>query len=588
MQVVFSMDGIKNMDQLYTWTTEYLFDSIPGKAEHYHGKDYCEKVIAALSGWKEKNYLGMQGRIANETFSLIAPDDTEYSIAFGINTYEEKLARLEVVIASPDIENYDQRLEKLKIELKDTLIPDWKKCTWIMDEQAAELCKEAYEQAFVVENNLRGFASKVLIHFLGVNWIRCFGLEKIATSVDNLKGKFVQRVPEFDNINTDFMSMTLETLFSVILKGVIYKEESITVGREDFLRIQQKAASQKSGDGIVDYFRGRLLVEKIIWDDLFAPFIDAPDAFKSALHDFVEDRNHVAHSKVLSWNSYQMMLRDFRNLESLINKANLKFDENETSSELFATWEAEQEELDDPEYEKEYIRDRISSETGMDILDESAIVDWFGEVLHNELYSDIYQHYHLDVCFEVSDYSAPSEDSILFSVSCPVEEDGSLRIDVIAESSIDDNLGGDSTCFLVARKEDGEDVCKAEIHFHNGYGSEGENGLMEADENTEYDTSELDDFKAELIAAIDELNPYPAKLDALEYEAKGSEQFVADIPCEQCGKFGISVNEALLPVGKCFYCGNENELEECVRCGALVGTLEHGMCPTCAAYVDEQ
>ncbi len=125
----------------------------------------------------------------------------------------------------------------------------------------------------------------------------------------------------------------------------------------------------------------------------------------------------------------------------------------------------------------------------MDILDESVIEDWFDEVLHEELYIDIYQHYHLDICFEVSDYSAPSEGSLLFSVSCPVEEDGSLRIDVIAESPINDDLGGDSTCFLVARKEDGTDVCQTEVHFHNGNGSEGENGLMEADENTEYDTS---------------------------------------------------------------------------------------------------
>ena len=98
----------------------------------------------------------------------------------------------------------------------------------------------------------------------------------------------------------------------------------------------------------------------------------------------------------------------------------------------------------------------------------------------------------------------------------------------------------------------------------------------------------MDDFKEELQAEIDELNPYPAKLDALEYEAKGTEQFVADIPCEQCGKFGISVNEALLPVGKCCYCGYEHDLEKCVRCGALVGLLEHGLCPTCAAYVDKK
>lgn len=94
----------------------------------------------------------------------------------------------------------------------------------------------------------------------------------------------------------------------------------------------------------------------------------------------------------------------------------------------------------------------------------------------------------------------------------------------------------------------------------------------------------------DIIEAIDELNPYPAQSEGLQYEAKGTEQFVADIPCEQCWKFCISVNEALLPVGKCCYCGYEHELEleECVRCGALVTSLEHGLCPTCAAYVDKQ
>ena len=124
MQIVFSMDGIKDMDQLYTWSTEYLFDSIPGKTEHYHGQDYCEKIIAGLSDWKDKKYLGMQGRIANETFKLFALDDTEYIVAFGINTYEEKLPAADACdTEAEDIEksvrqhDQQQEVEKLKREL---------------------------------------------------------------------------------------------------------------------------------------------------------------------------------------------------------------------------------------------------------------------------------------------------------------------------------------------------------------------------------------------------------------------------------------------------------------------------------------
>lgn len=587
MKIVFSMDGIKNMDQLYTWSLER--DEVIGgevEVEHYHGEGYCKSIVSSLTDWPDANYIGSHNRLANETFTL-TDKGVDYTLSFAIDTYAHKIAHMEVTIKASDSESYDQRLEKLKIALKNRLLPDWQKCTWLLDEQSAKLCKEIYEQAYIIENKLRAFASKVLIHFLGVSWLWRAGLEKQAESVKNLKDKFTQRVPDFEDINTDFLSMTLETLVGIMFEGIVYKDE-VVLSRQQYEVLQGICSNAKSSSSVADYVKARRTVEKNLWSDLFVPYIADPEAFKSATHNFIEDRNHVAHSKVLSWSSYQVMLRDFQELDDQIRLADVKFDTDEASEEVLATWEAEQDEHDDSEYEKEYIRDRISSETGMDILDEIAIEDWFDEVLHDELYSDIYQHYHLDVCFEISDYTAPSEESLLFSVSCPVEEDGSVRIDIFAETSIDDDLGGDSTCFLVARKEDGTEVCQAEIHFHNGNGSEGENGLMEANENTEHDASELNDFEEELIAAIDDLNPYPAILEALAYETKGTEQFVADIPCEQCGKFGVSVNEALLPIGKCCYCGYEHELETCVRCGALVGSLEHGLCPTCAAYVDEQ
>lgn len=586
MRIVFSMDGIKNMDQLYTWEKEQ--DELIGcdaEIEHYHGDKYCGDIVSALKDWPDARYIGSRDRIANETFFMNEKDD--YILSFAIDTYSHKIAHMEVTITAQNTGDYDQKLEKLKIDLKNTLLPDWQECTWLLDEQSAVLCKEAYEQAHIIENKLRAFASKVLIHFLGVSWLRRAGLEKQAESVKNLKDKFTQRVPDFDDINTDFLSMTLETLVGIMFEGVVYKDDVI-LSRQQYEALQGICSDAKSASSVAEYVRARRTVDKNLWTDLFVPFVDDPEAFKTATHNFIEDRNHVAHSKVLSWSSYQVILRDFQEMEKQIRLADEKFDTEETSEEVLATWEAEQDDYDDPEYETEYIRDRISLETGMNILDESAIEDWFDEILLDKLYDDIYQHYHLDVCFEISDYSGPSEESLLFSISCPVEEDGSLRIDVIAECSIDDELGGDSTCTIVARHQDGNDICQAEIHFHNGNGHEGENGLMEADENTEYDTSELDEFKEELIEAIDELNPYPAKLDGLGYESKGTEQFVADIPCEQCGKFGISVNEALLPIGKCCYCGYEQKLERCVRCGELVSSLEHGLCPTCASYVDKQ
>lgn len=591
MHISFSMDGIKNMAQLYTYTPEYSSELGEGSEEHYHGDDYCKRTIMdilsvfAPTDWKCQKYLGSRDRLANETFALVASDDSEYTIAFAINTYSGEAARLEVVITAPEIMGYDHRLEKLKIALKNRLLPDWYQCTWLADEQAAALCKDAYEKTFTIENTLRAFASKVLIHFLGVDWIRKAGLEKEAGSVDTLKEKFIQRVSEFDNINTDFLSMTLETLVKVMFEGVIYKDE-ITLSRQDYIKIQELRDKAKApANSIAEYIKGRRSMDKDIWNDLFAPYIDDQSAFKTAIHNFIEDRNHVAHSKVLSWSAYQVILQDFAKIRSLILEADTKFEHDETSDEIIQTWEAEQEEL---ENDFEYFRDRLSSEAGIDILDADAIRNWFDEVLL-ELFDSVYQHYHFDVCYEISDLISGKGDMV-FVVSCPAVEDGHAKIEVVAEYSIDDDLGSDSICYISARDGDGDEVCKGEIRFHNGDGCENEEGIMEATDNSEYDTSELEDLQNDLFEAIESLNPYPAKLNTLSYENKGAVQFVADFPCEQCGKFGVSIHEDFLPVGRCCYCGFENEMMECERCGELVcaDVLQHGLCPSCVAYIEKQ
>lgn len=592
MRILLSMDGIKNMDQLNIWTIEPSEEFGDIRVEHYHGDDYCKNIVAdvfktlAPSEWANQIYLGSRERIANETFTLSSTVGSEYSISFAINTYNGEAARLEIAITAPETESYDQNLEDLKIALKNRIFPDWQECTWLVDEQAAALCKEAYEKAFTVENNLRAFASKVLIHFLGVNWLKKAGLEKAAESVKSLKEKFIQRVPEFDNINADFLSMTLETLLGVIFEGVIFKD-NVILSLQDYAKVQEMGAKQKvTGGSIADYIKSRRAADKKIWNDLFVPYIDDPDDFKTAAHAFIEDRNHVAHSKVLSWSAYQVILKDFSTMSSLILLADATFEREETADEVLQTWEAEHE---DAEYEREYYRSRLASETGMDILDESGIRNWFDEVLH-DLFSAVYQRYHLDVCYEISDFTTPAAREVVFSISCPAVEDGSARIDAIALYSVDDDLGEDSTCYIIAKDGDGDDICKAEIRFHNGNGHEGEECIMVATDNSEYDTSELDDFRDELFDAIESLNPYPAQLNALAYEHKGAVQFVADFPCGQCGKFGVSIDETFLPIGRCCYCGYENELVKCERCGELVDvdTLEHGLCPSCAAYIDKQ
>ena len=316
MRVVFSSDEIYDLSKLYTYT-QLAGLSSSEREEHYHGKDYVQNVLEEVLlglGWKSSSYVGCEDRLANEAFAVRDPSETEYKISFQIDTYDSgKKAHLEVSIESENRDEYDIHLEQLKIAIKDRLIQDWKQCTWLLDEQSAELCTEAYKKANIVENELRAFISKVLIHFLGVNWICCFGLEKYAESVKELEKKFVQRVPEFDNINTVFLSMTLDTLASVMLKGSTY-EEPVRLTRNDFRLLMEK------GDkiNVHDFLEKRKTPETSIWEDLFAQFIDDEDTFKSALTSFISGRNHIAHSKVLSKSAYDIIMHDFSNMEHKI------------------------------------------------------------------------------------------------------------------------------------------------------------------------------------------------------------------------------------------------------------------------------
>ena len=592
MRIAFSMDGIKTFDLLYTYTLEEQPGFGVGRVEHYHGDIYCRKIIMdvwtslASLDWKEHKYIGSCDRVAKESFKLISKSDSTYWVSFAINTYDGKAARMEVELSAPEGEGYDHRLEKLKIALKNRLLSDWERCTWLVDDQTVELCKDAYEKTFSIENNLRAFASKVLIHFLGVDWIKKAGLEKEAESVDALKDKFTKRVPEFDNINTDFLSMTLETLMKVMFDGIIYKDE-VVLSRLEYQKVQEMQDKGKSpGICIAEYIKKRRTTEKHIWNDLFAPYIAKQDEFKGAIHNFIEDRNHVAHSKVLSWNAYQAILQDFSEIRTLILAADTRFEQEETSDEVVQTWEAEQETA---EAEEEYHRYRLASETGMDILDESGIRDWFEEVLH-DLFNSVYQRYHFDVCYEISDLFLGDEDEMVFTVSSPAVEDGSAIVKVGAKYSIDDELGADSCCYIVAKNNVDHEVCKAVIRFHNGDGCENDEGIMEPIEDSMYDDTELEEFQNELFTAIESLNPYPDELRSRAYQSGDAVQYVADFTCEQCGKLGISIDETFLTIGRCCYCGYENELVKCERCGVLVGIddAEHGLCPSCVAYIDGQ
>ena len=179
-----------------------------------------------------------------------------------------------------------------------------------------------------------------------------------------------------------------------------------------------------------------------------------------------------------------------------------------------------------------------------------------------------------------------SAEQVFFDVTSNAVE--SSKIEIIVQLSLDGDMDSDSELQISCRKADSKEILfSAAIYYHNGSGWEDYfEGTVEVDSNSEYDGSELEEFKQELKEYIDnELNPLISELEAMEYEAgrHGGKNQVADFPCAECGKLGISVLEDFYPFGRCCYCGMENDVYVCDSCGAVFGDGKgkNGICNAC-------
>lgn len=155
--------------------------------------------------------------------------------------------------------------------------------------------------------------------------------------------------------------------------------------------------------------------------------------------------------------------------------------------------------------------------------------------------------------------------------------------------SIDDDMQEDSFLHVIGKNGE-EDLFTATVHYANGSGHEDEECMIQVDNDSVYEDDEIEDFVKELIGYVEnELNPFIEQLQELEDAVKeGGPEPVADFPCEECGKYGVSILESFYPIGKCCYCGNENEVHVCALCGTVFNEWggDEDICNGC--MIDEE
>ena len=579
MTIEFMFHNIKNIGLIYSCEEKY--DENFGcnvKEEEYLGTDYCRNIIRKiLTNFPEIQncvYQEQTQRIANEKYNIELSDAT-YLVSFTIDTFNDKEeTQLEIqIVSSIDNNEYDIFLEKFKVYLKNILLMEWEICTWIIDEQSEYLGMQLYPLIFKAENKIRAFINKVMIRKFGLKWMERIGLEDILKGYNKTNVDFKRKVPEFNDINDCLICSTIESLKKLILESKVY-EPSLKLSDVQSLKIQ-KWLAEKKPNSIFEFLLKERKVKAEIWQDVFEKYFD--HKIDKEIEDFIKNRNHVAHNKLMTKASYEKMKNNILEIQTLFDIADSKFIEEDPSDELYETWTVEYEEIKE---KKEYIYNRIKDETGINILFSEQIFSLF-EYEIKKLYTEIADAEYFSYAVTVSSLNVVENQpnpQILFSVNSNVNETFSFKVYVSVE--ITDGMGEDSYLKLWIEKQDGTIFLETEVIYHNGKAHEDSiECYYIPDSRSSFDNEILKNFIENLKSYIkNDMNKIKIKADSLVFSSvkDGGASPVANIPCWNCSQYYISVNDVLYPYGKCMNCGEENEIFICEKCGNIYPENEGG------------
>ena len=579
MTIEFMFHNIKNIGLIYSCEEKY--DENFGcnvKEEEYLGTDYCRNIIRKiLTNFPEIQncvYQEQTQRIANEKYNIELSDAT-YLVSFTIDTFNDKEeTQLEIqIVSSIDNNEYDIFLEKFKVYLKNILLMEWEICTWIIDEQSEYLGMQLYPLIFKAENKIRAFINKVMIRKFGLKWMERIGLEDILKGYNKTNVDFKRKVPEFNDINDCLICSTIESLKKLILESKVY-EPSLKLSDVQSLKIQKWLAEKKT-NSIFEFLLKERKVKAEIWQDVFKKYFD--HKIDKEIEDFIKNRNHVAHNKLMTKASYEKMKNNILEIQTLFDIADSKFIEEDPSDELYETWTVEYEEIKE---KKEYIYNRIKDETGINILFSEQIFSLF-EYEIKKLYTEIADAEYFSYAVTVSSLNVVENQpnpQILFSVNSNVNETFSFKVYVSIE--ITDGMGEDSYLKLWIEKQDGTIFLETEVIYQNGKAHEDSiECYYIPDSRSSFDNEILKNFIENLKSYIkNDMNKIKIKADSLVFSSvkDGGASPVANIPCWNCSQYYISVNDVLYPYGKCMNCGEENEIFICEKCGNIYPENEGG------------
>lgn len=440
--------------------------------------EYCRKIMEQIENLLSPDckikYIGCTERIGFFEFK-VSHNNIDYTVVFQQDTYEWnrqftiKIGYIQSRIGIPVpkmrdmVEGYDHFLEKLKLSIKNALIRDWCKCVWIKDNQSLELSVEVYSDIYMAENELRAFISRVMVEHFGIEWYDRPEFYKLKASIEENSVIIKRNVPNFNNIDVNLYTVTLETLMETI-KADIYSDfmqDSPEIQKAVKLKIFETTQLDKMQSALA-FLKNRYVKKYNIWEKFFQPLICESSRWETLRSSFIANRNHVAHNKLLDYASKETMISDTRKFRKYIQEAVVKFDEENCSEEVEETLQAIAEQK---EYEREAHLEIIESESGVTIRNKGEILKLFQDTI-DDIYTDVINKVYFDEGIEI-DGDCSLQDIVDEQLLFTIEGKRNKKLEIYGIIDIDDSEGTTSVMQIKVYDVD-ENTANGNVAYVNG------------------------------------------------------------------------------------------------------------------------
>ena len=353
-----------------------------------------------------------------------------------------------------------------------------------------------------------------------------------------------------------------------------------------YIESLKKANEKKDHSTILNLLNKPYEIEIDVWSKYYKKYFS--ENFISEWKMFYKIRNHIAHNKLITLDSYEILTTKLYSLQKDLDSAIEKFKYDILPKEI---QEEIQELAEITEYQRikqdRYIRE---VESGVEILFSAEIEERIEEFLSNELMK-IEELFYLrnDIEIDINAINFENDNIKILEVKSKINEN-SLEF-FINNIDIDEAEGGESSLDLNIHRNN--KLYKVlNIRYQNGEAEwdEFQSNYIPLKENEIIIDNYLEQFE-ELNEELNKLFPNLVnEIPLREFEniKTGGVGVVSHLECDDCGGEYLSLDESFLPVGTCANCGAKHSITQCNNCGSYYKIEDESvipdMCENCYLY----